>query len=262
MNDARTNASTIGIVDGDRVDALADSVESQGGTTIVASPTDLASAAVDVVLAPTDAAVCACVRARVSAPLLAVDGGPALRGVARGNVDAAIANLLDGGFDTVQRRTLAVETDGVDTVDADRTRALADVTVVTSEPARISEYAIHTGSERVGDVRADGIVLATPVGSQGYARAAGSHVLAPQTGVVAVVPIAPFATDTREWVLPEASVTISVERDEGDVSLRVDDAQWTTLSHTDRVTVTPDDPVTLAVTPESVGAWPTALEKH
>lgn len=261
MNDATASVSTIGIVDGERaqhvVDATADAVAECGGEYTVGTAASLAELDVDVIVAPTEGAIYECVRTRTSAPVLAVGATPALRGVARNDVEAAISTLVDSGVRTEARRTVAVESDV-----ADRTRALADVTLITREPARISEYAIYTDGDRVGSFRADGIVLATPVGSQGYARAAGSHVLAPNTDVLAAVPVAPFATTTNEWVLPHDEVTVSVERDEGVISLRVDDTQHATLGHGDQVTVTPDTPLALAVTPESTGPWPTALEKH
>jgi NAD+ kinase len=252
-----TTDGTIGIVEGARASTLAAAVEDHGGTAVVDAPASFAEAGVPVVVAGGEAAVYECVRVRVDAPVLAVDGGAGLRGVPRSDAAAAIERVLADDFSTVARRTLAVSTTG-----DHESRALADVTCITTEPARITEYGLHTPDGDVAQFRADGIVLATPVGSHGYARAAGSHVLAPNTGVLAAVPIAPFATDAADWVLPDASVTVSVERDESAVSLRVDDEAAATLAHGDRVTVTPDDPIELVVTPESVGPWSTALEKH
>ncbi len=101
-------------------------------------------------------------------------------------------------------------------------RALADVTLVTSESARISEFAVRTGGRRVDDFRADGVVVATPLGSAGYARAAGGPVVEPGTGL-AVVPVAEFATFRGAWVL-DPPVGCTVERDEVPVSLVLDGA--------------------------------------
>jgi len=256
MDESTTAPGLVGVVDADRAGAYADVVERAGATAVVDDARGLAGAAVDAVVAPTDAATFQCVRGRVDAPTLSVDGSPSLRGVARTDAEAAIESLVAGNYETTTRRTLAVTTDATEP-----RRALADVTLVTSEPARISEYALHARTGTVGTFRADGVVLATPAGSQGYARAVGSHVLAPHTGVLAAVPIAPFATSADDWVVPDDDVTLTVERDEGDVSLRVDDRHVTRLHRTDAVAVEPDDDFVAVATPGSRGPWPHALEK-
>ncbi len=99
-------------------------------------------------------------------------------------------------------------------------RSIADVTLLTTEPARISEYAVGTPDGWLDTVRADGIVTATPIGSTGYARAAGGPQLAPGTGLV-TVPISPYTMHAHPWVL-RPPISLSVERDEAAVSLRLD----------------------------------------
>jgi NAD+ kinase len=91
---------------------------------------------------------------------------------------------------------------------------------VTRESANISEFAVRAGGRRVGDFRADGVVAATPLGSAGYARAAGGPVVGAGTGL-AVVPVAQFATARDAWVL-DPPVACAVERDEEPVSLVLD----------------------------------------
>jgi NAD+ kinase len=128
----------------------------------------------------------------------------------------ALAALAAGEATTASHALLSVSVDG-DHVG----RAALDAGLVTSEPARISEYSIRGASGLTESFRADGVVVATPLGSAGYGRAAGGPVLAPGTGL-AVTPVAPFATAADSWVLGDR-VTLRVERDEGDVSLLVDD---------------------------------------
>lgn len=257
MDESTTATPVVGVVDDARASRYADLVDSAGGTAIVDDARALATDAVDAIVTLTESATYACVRERVDAPVLPIDATPALRGVPRRDAADAIHALVTGNYTTTTRRTLAVTTEAVD-----RARALADVMLVTSEPARISEYGLHTPAGTVSTFRADGVVLATPVGSQSYARAAGSHVLAPNTNVVSAVPIAPFATSADDWVLPDTDVSLTIERDEGDVSMRIDDQHVTELTTADRVHVTPDDPFTLATTPQSPGPWQSALEKH
>jgi len=98
--------------------------------------------------------------------------------------------------------------------DDEHVRAAMDAMLVTSTPARISEYVVRAGDEHVTTVRADGVVIALPAGHSGCARAADDPVVAPEAGVVAVVPVAPFATDPDHWVVPidGLSVTMSATR--------------------------------------------------
>ena len=92
------------------------------------------------------------------------------------------------------------------------TTAVFDTALVTSEPARISEYTVSVGDRPHATFREDGVVVATPLGSSGYGRAAGGPQLEPATGV-AVVPIAPFATHTDTWVL-KPPLSVRVERED------------------------------------------------
>ncbi len=147
-------------------------------------------------------------------------------------VDALAADRLAA----VDWTVLSVSVDG-ETVGT----AALDAGLVTSEPARISEYSVADGDRHVETVRSDGIVVSTPLGSDGYGRAAGGPVLAPDTGV-AVTPIAPFATGAGPAVL-NGPVHLRVERDEGGVSLLVDDEVRREVPPATRVTCVPADRV-------------------
>ncbi|MUW15979.1 ATP-NAD kinase, partial [Halorubrum sp. CBA1125] len=98
--------------------------------------------------------------------------------------------------------------------------AAFDVAFLTAEPARISEYAVGLDETGRESFRADGVVVATPLGSDGYAAAVGGPVVEPGGGV-SVVPISPFATRADTWVAANR-VTISVERESESVALVVD----------------------------------------
>ena len=114
--------------------------------------------------------------------------------------------------------------------------AVADVTLPTAAPARISEFGVGSADDRRDTVRADGVVVATPLGSTGYARDAGGPVLAPGTGPVAV-PVSASAMHTRSRVL-RPPVSLSVERDEADVTLRLDDTEVRSVPPSAAVDVT------------------------
>lgn len=184
-----------------------------------------------------EAALTALVRADVPVPILPIETGDGLESVPDGALGAAVESVLAGESSVVERPVLTVETDDY----ADR--ALFDVTLVTGEPAHISEYAVRTADRDIARFRADGVVAATPAGSAGYASAAGGPVLSHAIDAVAVVPIAPFVTQTDQWILPDDDVRISVERDECPVVLVVDDRPVGPVPPGDPVSITAADSI-------------------
>ncbi|MFB6122779.1 MAG: hypothetical protein ABEJ78_04910 [Haloferacaceae archaeon] len=174
----------------------------------------VAEAVADVVVAVGDAAIHSLVESPTDAPVLPMTATGGHFVVPKSDVASAVASLVDGDYWSTTHSILSVAVDG-DHVG----RALVDVTLMTSAPARISEYALAATDRHVASFRADGVVVATPFGSDGYAAAAGGAVLDAGTGL-SVVPVAPFSTQTDVWVLAP-DVDLSVER-EGDVSVYLD----------------------------------------
>lgn len=171
----------------------------------------------DVAVAVGEAAASSLLRAGVDVPVLPVEAGPGLESAAVEGAPALLRDGVEGGFHTRERPVLEAAVDG-----ETRGRGLFDAMLVTSEPARISEYAVATEgwSERF---RADGVVISTPAGSGGYARAVGGPILDPDAAALCVVPVAAFSLRPTVRVSDaDATLAISVERDEGDVSLLVD----------------------------------------
>lgn len=177
-------------------------------------------------------------------PVLPVDAGPGVASVPLASLPDAVETVLAGGGDRTERTRFAVARR-----DETPVRAVFDATLVTTEPARISEFRLESGPEHVSQFRADGVVVATPAGTHGYAAAADGPLLAPGTGVAAVVPLAPFVTDRQQWVLPADALSLTVARDEGAVSVYADADHLGTVSPGTPVTVAADGTVELLTTP-------------
>ncbi|WP_135828016.1 NAD(+)/NADH kinase [Halorussus halobius] len=211
---------TVGVV-GDRplADRLRDVASSRDAECVAGSADEVVAGDPDAVVAVGEPSLLAVVRAGVSAPVLPIAAGPGYGSVDESDATAAVDALFAGEYATEARAVLAVAVGG------ERVgRALADVMLVTAEPARISEYAVRSSGEQVARVRADGVVVSTPTGSHGYGRSVGGPLLEPGSGVVSAVAVAPFAVNVDHWVLSSADpVELAVERDEGEVSLLLDD---------------------------------------
>lgn len=199
----------------------------------------VAEAAADVVVAAGDDAVRSLAATQPDAPVLAVGDGLGDHGTSEAGLDDAVAALATGDYRRVDHPVLGVAVGG-----EGAGRAVRDVTLVTAEPARISEYRLAVGGDRRPTFRADGVVAATPLGSGGYASAAGGPELGTGSGV-AVVPVAPFSTTTGVRVV-DPPLSLSVARDEGEVTLVVDGEAGDAVPHGVPVRLSRAGTVTLA----------------
>ena len=205
---------TVGVI-GD--ETVRDAVTASGGDPVVGSPAEVAAATPDTVVAVGEHGLFDAVAAGVDVPVLPVAAGRRVRSVPRDALEPALDAFLAGRHKTTTRPVIAARSP------LGESRALMDVMLVTGEPARISEYTVHSGGETVASFRADGVAVATPAGSRGYTRRAGGPVLAPELDVLAVVPVAPFSTDEDAWVVSATGLELRVDRDEAPVELLADD---------------------------------------
>jgi NAD+ kinase len=258
------NATRVGVF-GESVGTIAEAIEAAGGEALVDNPhSDPAF-----VIAVGESSLYSLVP-DAPAPVLPVAAGPGVDSISPEDISEIIPTLLDESqtlsqsqpasqsqsqsqsYSLVTHPILGIEWDSVD---EGSVYALMDVTLVTAEPARISEYTVASGDEHVTSVRADGIVVATPAGSHGYAHDAGGPRIAPETNVGAVVPIAPFAISGDYWVLSLADIRLTVERDNAPVDLFVDGCRVGTVSPEETLTLHP------AATVETIRVHERGLER-
>jgi NAD+ kinase len=94
----------------------------------------------------------------------------------------------------------------------DRTfeEALNEVYVVSKIPGRLLTFQVFLDGVQVDYGRADGAMLATPVGSSAYALAAGGSILAPDVNGLIFVPVCPPRFELKSIVIPDSS-TLELE---------------------------------------------------
>ncbi|MCK5216932.1 MAG: NAD(+)/NADH kinase [Methanosarcinales archaeon] len=88
--------------------------------------------------------------------------------------------------------------------------ATNEVVIITSQPAKMLGYRILVDDHELEQLRADGLIIATPTGSTAYAMSAGGPIVDPRVDAMVVVPLAPFKLSSRPWTVPGQSV-ITVE---------------------------------------------------
>jgi NAD+ kinase len=115
--------------------------------------------------------------------------------------------------------------------------SLNDVVVSRGATASMVELRVDIGDEFVANLRADGLIVASPTGSTAYALSAGGPILHPGIGGWVVVPIASHTLSNRPIVLPDSGavrITVVAGRD---ASANFDMQGLASLLHGDQVRV-------------------------
>jgi NAD+ kinase len=114
------------------------------------------------------------------------------------------------------------------------------VVLARGAPARLLRMKTRVGGEEVSDFPADGVIVATPTGSTGYALSAGGPVVEPRLRVLIIAPICSHNLSARPLVVaPEEGVEVTVPEIEPgqEVALTVDGQVSCELRSGDRVQV-------------------------
>ena len=148
----------------------------------------------------------------------------------------ALAPILAGDYEKEQRAMLEgrVWRDGGVIFEG---LALNDVVVSRGATAAMVELKVDVGDEFVANMRADGVIVASPTGSTAYSLSSGGPILHPSIAGWVLVPIASHALSNRPIVLPdsgEVGLQIVAGRD---ASVNFDMQSLASLLHGDRITV-------------------------
>lgn len=81
--------------------------------------------------------------------------------------------------------------------------ALNDVVIERGPFSQLIDLALTCDHKYVSDVKADGLIVATPTGSTAYSLAAGGPILHPELGGFISTPVAPHSLTTRPFLFPE-----------------------------------------------------------
>ena len=85
-------------------------------------------------------------------------------------------------------------------------RALNDVVVERGMYSQLINIAIYAENNLVNEVKADGVVVATPTGSTAYNLSAGGPILHPQVSAFVITPICPHSLTHRPIIFPDNQI--------------------------------------------------------
>jgi NAD+ kinase len=115
--------------------------------------------------------------------------------------------------------------------------SMNDVVVSRGATASMVELRVDIGEEFVANIRADGLIIASPTGSTAYSLSAGGPILHPGIAGWLLVPIASHTMSNRPIVLPDSGqvrITVVAGRD---ASANFDMQGLASLLHGDQVRV-------------------------
>lgn len=117
------------------------------------------------------------------------------------NWKAELKKFLDGKQESHMRMLLRIQVIRKSQCIADY-NALNEAAVSNNGLAKLNSIDLFYKQFSFGTFRSDGIIVASPIGSTGYAVAAGGPILDPSMLAFVVLPIAPFTLSSRPLVLP------------------------------------------------------------
>ena len=138
------------------------------------------------------------------------------------------------GFTYTERSRLGVNLNGKKLQDATN-----EIVLITARPAKILTFRIAVDNSEIEDMRADGIVVATPTGSTAYAMSAGGPIVDPRVNASIIVPIAPFKLSARPWIVPgDSNIKVEMTIPEKEAVIVIDGQHSYDMKENDVVTVT------------------------
>jgi NAD+ kinase len=148
------------------------------------------------------------------------------------DLQAGMSKALAGELDVLELPGLIAATSEGDAL------AMNDISFHRQHTGRVAELAYSVEGEQLGEVRCDGLVVATPAGSTGYNLANGGPVLAWGVEGYVVSFIAPHTLTARALVVAPGDVLAVTNRSrEEDVEMTTDGRSVCVLPREDSMTI-------------------------
>jgi NAD+ kinase len=155
-------------------------------------------------------------------------------------MDKSLGEVLDGHYSEETRTMLETSIQRQERV-VNKTLALNDLVISKGSRGSMIELAVFVDGQFVYDMRADGLIVATPTGSTAYALSSGGPILHPGLGAIVLAPICPHTLSNRPIALSTRSrVEIVLQKGE-DAIANFDVQTHFPLNQGDRLVITPHE---------------------
>lgn len=195
-------------------------------------------------------------------PLVGVNQGRLgfMTDIALGAMTEAMGKILAGDHALESRTMLAAEVARAGSSILVM-QALNDVIVSKGGTGRLIELSVRIDGQFLYNLRADGLIIATPTGSTAYALSAGGPIIQPNVPAFALVPICPHTLSNRPIAVGETATIELTLRHGADARLHFDGQPQFDLEEGDRVTVRRAEHAVKLIHPPGYGYYAMLREK-
>ena len=152
-----------------------------------------------------------------------------------------LQQLLDGRYTVKNRLALHCTVRNGDNV-VFTGEAVNDMVIHRGVLARLILMDLFVGTDRLGGLRADGLIVSTPSGSTGYAASANGPLVHPDIHAFSITPICPFMNTIPPMVLAGDSEFVAhILPTDSDAFLTLDGQEALPLSPGERVSIVAHD---------------------
>ncbi len=116
--------------------------------------------------------------------------------------------------------------------------ALNDIVLDRGPFSRLIQLSIESGEHLISELKADGLIIATPTGSTAYNLAAGGPIIHPKTPAIVVTPICAHSLTSKPIVLPNnKAITVRALDESQKIYFMIDGQKKENLGPQDQVII-------------------------
>ncbi|MCH7773127.1 MAG: NAD(+)/NADH kinase [Bacteroidetes bacterium] len=135
-------------------------------------------------------------------------------------MDIIIKDIKEGNYQVQERMVLTAD---CDTYPGEKLIAINDIVIDKGGWPKMIEITARVDGEYVSTFSADGVIIATPIGSTGYSLSTGGPVVSPSAGAITLSPISPHSLTMRPLVLSsEQEIVIKADSPHNEIQISCD----------------------------------------
>lgn len=173
---------------------------------------------------------------KTNSPILPINVGSLafLSEVSPENALISLNRLLRGEFKIEERARIKTTLNSKRLPDS-----VNEVVLETTMTSKIRWFGIYLDDDFIHNIRADGIIIATPTGSTSYSLSVGGPIVDPKVKALVLSHMAPFSLSARSIVVPSESTLRVVPLDKGkSITLTLDGQEGVQVGFHDEMTFT------------------------
>lgn len=135
-------------------------------------------------------------------------------------IDEIINDIKNGNYKIQKRMVLTAD---CDTYPQEKLYAINDIVIDKGGWPKMIELTAWVDGEYVTTFNADGVIIATPIGSTGYSLSTGGPVVSPSAGAITLCPISPHSLTMRPLILSsDQEIVIKADSPHDEIQISCD----------------------------------------